>query len=66
MVTDTKGQHFVNREKTDKGKFAFTTDAYDVFEICFISRVPPNMRGARWGKKDKYTLNKYLLKQNIY
>jgi len=47
MVTDTKGQHFVNREKTDKGKFAFTTDAYDVFEICFISRVPPNMRGAR-------------------
>ena len=47
MVTDTKGQHFVNREKTDKGKFAFTTDAYDVFEICFISRVPATMRGAR-------------------
>merc|ERR1712002_821385 len=47
MVTDTKGQHFVNRENTDKGKFAFTTDDYDVFEICFISRVPPNMRGAR-------------------
>merc|ERR1712037_774821 len=35
MVTDTKGQHFVNREKTDKGK------------ICFISRVPANMRGGR-------------------
>ena len=47
MVTDTKGQHFVNREKTDKGKFAFTTDNYDVFEICFISRVPANMRGGR-------------------
>jgi len=47
MVTDTKGQHFVNREKTDKGKFAFTTDSYDVFEICFISRVPTNMRGGR-------------------
>ena len=47
MVTDTKGQHFVNREKTDKGKFAFTTDNYDVFEICFISRVPSNMRGGR-------------------
>merc|ERR1712096_464533 len=47
MVTDTKGQHFVNRESTDKGKFAFTTDDYDVFEICFISRVPTNMRGAR-------------------
>lgn len=33
MVIDTKGQHFVNRENTDKGKFAFTTDDYDVFEI---------------------------------
>ena len=48
MVTDTKGQHFVNRESTDKGKFAFTTDDYDVFEICFISRVPSNMRGGRY------------------
>jgi len=47
MVTDTKGHHFVNRENIDKGKFAFTTDDYDVFEICFISRVPHNMRGGR-------------------
>ena len=38
MVIDTKGQHFVNRENTDTGKFAFTTDDYDVFEICFLSR----------------------------
>lgn len=47
MVIDTKGQHFVNRENTDKGKFAFTTDDYDVFEICFLSRVPQNLRGQR-------------------
>jgi len=47
MVIDTKGQHFVNRENTDKGKFAFTTDDYDVFEICFLSRVPPNRHGQR-------------------
>ncbi len=47
MVIDTKGQHFVNRENTDKGKFAFTTDDYDVYEICFMSRVPPNQRGVR-------------------
>ena len=38
MVIDTKGQHFVNRENTENGKFAFTTDDYDVFEICFLSR----------------------------
>ena len=48
MVRDTTGHHLVNREKIDKtGKFAFTTDKYDVFEICFISSVPSNMRGAR-------------------
>merc|ERR1712061_302846 len=47
MVIDTKGQHFVNYENTEKGKFAFTTDDYDVYEICFLSRVPPNMRGLR-------------------
>jgi hypothetical protein len=47
MVIDTKGQHFVNRENTDKGKFAFTTDDYDVYEICFLSRVPQNLRGVR-------------------
>merc|ERR1712018_1050635 len=47
MVIDTKGQHFVNYENTEKGKFAFTTDDYDVYEICFLSRIPPNMRGMR-------------------
>jgi len=47
MVIDTKGQHFVNRENTDTGKFAFTTDDYDVYEICFLSRVPPNTKGQR-------------------
>ena len=48
MVTDTTGHHLVNRENVEKeGKFAFTTDKYDVFEICFISSVPSNVRGAR-------------------
>jgi len=48
MVTDTTSHHLVNRENVEKeGKFAFTTDKYDVFEICFISSVPSNMRGAR-------------------
>ena len=37
----------MNREATDKGKFAFTTDDYDVFEICFLSRVSPQQRGQR-------------------
>ena len=50
MVRDTTGHHLVNRESIETGKagkFAFTTDKYDVFEICFISLVPTNMRGGR-------------------
>merc|ERR1712198_329869 len=48
MVTDTSGHHLVNRENIEKeGKFAFTTDKDDIFEICFISRVPSNIRGSR-------------------
>jgi len=46
QVTDTKGHTLVNREDVTKGKFAFTTDDYDVFEICFISRMPAGQRGG--------------------
>ena len=44
MVTDTSGHHLVNRKNIEQvGKFAFTTDKDDIFEICFISRVPSNV-----------------------
>jgi len=29
-----------NKEQATKGKFAFTTEEYDMFEICFDSRIP--------------------------
>uniref|UniRef100_A0A1W7RAJ4 Transmembrane emp24 domain-containing protein bai n=1 Tax=Hadrurus spadix TaxID=141984 RepID=A0A1W7RAJ4_9SCOR len=45
IVTDTKGHTLVSRDNIDKGKFAFTTDDYDVFEICFISKMPAGQRG---------------------
>ena len=48
MVTDTTDHHLVNRENIgETGKFAFTTDKYDVFTICFISVVEPQFRGGR-------------------
>lgn len=47
MVTDNDGHHFYNKETAENGKFAFTTDKYSVYEICFISRVPPNVHGLR-------------------
>ena len=42
QVMDIKGHVLVNNEDKSKGKFAFTTDDYEVFEICAISKVPPS------------------------
>merc|ERR1712110_1103269 len=47
VVVDNNGHHFYNKENAEAGKFAFTTDNYNVYEICTISRVPPNIRGLR-------------------
>ncbi|XP_072406997.1 transmembrane emp24 domain-containing protein 10 [Chiloscyllium punctatum] len=39
-VTDSSGHILYSKEEASKGKFAFTTDDYDMFEICFESRLP--------------------------
>ncbi|KAF2363988.1 GOLD domain [Trinorchestia longiramus] len=44
-VTDGKGHILFSKDEADGGKFAFTTEDYDVFEICFISRVQQGHRG---------------------
>lgn len=46
-VMDIKGHTLVSHEDKSKGKFAFTTDDYEVYEICIISKVPPNIRGIK-------------------
>ena len=38
IVVDNNGHHFYNKENAESGKFAFTTDSYNVYEICVISR----------------------------
>jgi len=47
IVRDIKGHILVNQEDKSKGKFAFTTDDFEVYEICFISKVPANIRGKK-------------------
>lgn len=49
-VTDSSGHVLYSKEDAHKGKFAFTTDDYDIYEICFQSwltegsiRVPDQM-----------------------
>ena len=37
-VKDTKGHTLYNKEDATKGKFAFTTEEYDIFEVCFETK----------------------------
>lgn len=46
-VTDSKGHRLYSKEEADNGKFVFNTEDYDVYEMCFISRVPPTQRGIQ-------------------
>ncbi|XP_053305673.1 transmembrane emp24 domain-containing protein 10-like isoform X2 [Spea bombifrons] len=38
MVRDSSGHILYSKEEAKKGKFAFTTDDYDVYEVCFESK----------------------------
>ncbi|VDL69427.1 unnamed protein product [Nippostrongylus brasiliensis] len=48
-VTDTRGHTLYKREKFSelKGKFAFTADEYDIFEICISNHGPDGARHAQ-------------------
>uniref|UniRef100_A0A8I5T0V7 GOLD domain-containing protein n=1 Tax=Pongo abelii TaxID=9601 RepID=A0A8I5T0V7_PONAB len=37
-ITDSAGHIFYYKENATKGKFAFTTEDYDMFEVCFESK----------------------------
>jgi hypothetical protein len=39
-VIDTKGHTLYNKEDATKGKFAFTTEEFDIFEVCFETKLP--------------------------
>lgn len=46
-VKDSKGHILSQKDDISKGKFSFVTETFDTFEICFISRVPPQQRGMK-------------------
>lgn len=37
-ITDSAGHTLYSKEGASKGKFAFTTEDYDMFEVCFESK----------------------------
>lgn len=44
-VKDTKGHILATKDDISRGKFSFTSEVFDVYELCFKSRVPNNVRG---------------------
>jgi len=44
-VVDSKGGFLWKKDHAEKGRFTFTTDEYEVYEICFSSKVPHGQRG---------------------
>ena len=59
-MTDSKEHILYNKEEAEKGKFAFTTDDQDMFEICFVSTKEGN--GFSRGRIH----SQILLKHNPY
>ncbi|MEQ2230688.1 Transmembrane emp24 domain-containing protein 10, partial [Ilyodon furcidens] len=39
-ITDSSSHTLYSKEDATKGKFAFTTEDYDMFEVCFESKSP--------------------------
>lgn len=46
IVRDSKGHTLANKQDITKGKFTFSTENYDMFEICFTSRLLGYQRGS--------------------
>lgn len=52
-VLDSKNHILYNKEEAAKGKFAFTTDEYDVFQICFQTFLSPQAQQMNNGNQVK-------------
>lgn len=44
QARDSKGHILAQKEHITKGKFTFSSETLDAYELCFISRVP----GGKW------------------
>lgn len=56
QVLDSKNHILYNKDNAVKGKFAFTTDEYDVFQICFETKIVSQVRSPN-GLAKEVSLN---------
>jgi len=62
-VIDSKGGFLWKKDTAEKGRFTFTTDEYEVYEICFYSKVPHGQRGF---PQDVYLSTKHGVEAKSY
>jgi hypothetical protein len=64
-VTDTRGHTLYKRENfpDTKGKFAFTADEYDIFEICVTAHALPNQQRI---EREVYLVMKHGVEAKSY
>jgi len=46
IITDSKSHTLFKKEDATRGKFAFTTEEYDMFQVCFETRVTTGGKGS--------------------
>ena len=49
QVADSKGHTLFRKEAAIKGRFAFTTEDYDMFEVCFYTIITGQCQGGGTG-----------------
>ncbi|KAK7104527.1 transmembrane emp24 domain-containing protein 10-like [Littorina saxatilis] len=62
-VTDSKGHILYSKENAQKGKFAFTTEEYDMFEVCFEGKA---MGGVQAPDREVYLSLKHGVEAKSY
>jgi len=61
-VTDSRGHTLYSKEDAKKGRFAFTTEEYDMFEVCFTSK----SAGATGPEREVYLEVKHGIEAKNY
>lgn len=62
-VTDSKGHILYSKEDAKKGKFAFTTEEYDMFEVCFDAK---SVGGGQGPEREIYLSLKHGVEAKSY
>lgn len=62
-IIDSKGHALYQKDEATKGKFAFTTEEYDMFEICFETKM---IGGGHGGEREVFVLMKHGVEAKNY